>query len=153
VRESIDEPRVELGGPGVLEGGEGFAGKGFEEVVFVVLEVDDYPGGGGAESKGGALVGNGELAHALAGRPRVDEIGGLPVGKESRQGEEFGVRRRDEKRGGNVRDGFLVLGDRDDAGLAGGAERVRETTDVVQAIGGKVAVVDEEDIHAVRDSE
>ncbi|MCX6942806.1 MAG: hypothetical protein NTX09_19110, partial [Verrucomicrobia bacterium] len=26
---------------------------------------------------------------------------------------------------------------------------VRETTDVVQAVGGKVAVIDEEDVHAV----
>ena len=144
VRESVDQPRIGGGGSGVAEGGEGFAGVGFEEEALVILEVDDEAGRGG----GGALVGEGELADALARGPSVDEVGGAAVGEEAGAGEEFGVGGGDEKRGREMGDGLFVLRDGDDADVAGGAEGVGETSDVVQAIGGKIAVVNEEDVHA-----
>ena len=149
VGQGVDEPGVDLGGGGGAEGGEGFAGVGFEEEALVVFEVDQEAGGGGTEQEGGALVGDGEFADAFARGPGVDEFGGFAVGEETGAGEEFGVGGGDEEGRGDVRDGLLVLGDSDDTGVAGGAEGVRETTDVVQAVGGKVAVIDEEDVHAV----
>ena len=144
VRESVDEPSVGGGRSGVAEGGEGFAGVGFEEEALVILEVDDEAGGGG----GGALVGESELADALARGPSVDEVGGAAVGEEAGAGEEFGVGGGDEERSREVGDGLFVLRDGDDADVAGGAEGVGETSDVVQAIGCKIAVVNEEDVHA-----
>jgi hypothetical protein len=78
----------------------------------------------------------------------VDEVGGAAVGEEAGAGEEFGVGGGDEKRGREMGDGLFVLRDGDDADVAGGAEGVGETSDVVEAVGSKVAVVNEEDIHA-----
>ena len=144
VRESVDEPSVGGGRSGVAERGEGFAGVGFEEEALVILEVDDEAGGGG----GGALVGESELADALARGPSVDEVGGAAVGEEAGAGEEFGVGGGDEERSREVGDGLFVPRDGDDADVAGGAEGVGETSDVVQAIGCKIAVVNEEDVHA-----
>jgi hypothetical protein len=150
VGQAVDEPGVDLGGRGIGESGEGFAGVGFEEEVLVVLEMNQEAGGGGAEGERGALVGDRKFADAFARGPRVDEVGGFAVGEEAGAREEFGVGGGDEQRRRDVREGLFVFGDGDNAGVAGGAEGVGETTDVVQAVGGKVAVIDEEDVHASR---
>ena len=44
-------------------------------------------------------------------------------------------------------DRVLPVRDGDHAGMARRAERIRERTDVIQAVGGKIAVVDEKDVH------
>src|SRR5687767_10832754 len=107
---------------------------------------DDARGGGdgGARrqyagaTQGGALVGDGEFADTLAGRPRVDQVGAFAVGKKIRPGEGFVVGRRDEKRVGDVLERFLAVRDNNDTGMTGGAERVCEAADVIQTVGGEV---------------
>ena len=143
MREAVDEPEVGIGGTGGAKTGERLARVGFDEVALVVLEVDEDAGGSGE----GALVGEDELADTFAGRPSVDHIGGAGVGKKAGFGEEFVVGGRDKQRFANGGDRGFAGGDRDDAGVAGGAEGVGEAGDVVEAVGGEVAVVDEEDIH------
>jgi hypothetical protein len=161
MRQAVVELGFELGGAGVTELRERLAGEAFEEKVFVVLEVNDetrvrcrarvrrrYGG------ERGALVGEGELPHAFARRPGVDQVGGAAVGKEIGPRERFVVGGGDEQRVGDVLQRLLALRHGHHAGVAGGGKRVRESADVIEAVGGEVAVVDEEDVHAreVRDN-
>ena len=143
MREAVDEPAVGLGGTGGAERGERLARVGLDEVALAVFEMDENASGSGE----GALVGEDELADAFAGRPSVDHIGGAGVGKQAGFGEEFVVGGRYKQRVADGGDRSFAGRDRDDAGVAGGAEGVGEAGDVVEAVGGEVAVVDEEDIH------
>ena len=143
MREAVDEPAVGLGGTGGAKCRERLARVGLDEVALAVFEMDENAGGSGE----GALVGEDELADAFAGRPSVDHIGGAGVGKQAGFGEEFVVGGRDKQRLADGGDRGFTGRDRDDAGVAGGAEGVGEAGDVVEAVGGEVAVVDEEDIH------
>ena len=146
VREAVDEPGGGVVRAGGAEFGERFAGVGLDEVAFAVFEVDDDAGGCREES----LVGEDELADAFARGPGVDEIGGAGVGEEAGFGEELVVGRGDKQRDTDRGNRFGAGGHGDDAGVAGGAEGVGEAGDVVEAVGGEVAVVDEEDVHEER---
>ena len=144
IGQGVDEPGAGSGQRRLLKGRVGLAGVAFEEVSFVVLEVDENARRGGD----GALIGEDEFAHALPWSPGVDEIGGAGVGEESRLAECFFIRGRHKQRVAQVSDGVLARRNHHDAGMAGRAKRVGEAPDVVQAVGGKIAVVDEEDVHA-----
>ncbi len=111
---------------------------------LVVLEVDDEAGGFFLL----ALVSDDEAADALARGPGVDEIGGAAVEEADLAGENLGVGAGNKKGGGDGREGILAIGDGDEAGVTGGGEGGSEAADVVKAVGGEVAVIDEEDVHA-----
>ncbi len=148
VRQAVVELLIELGRRDLAQFGERLAGVALEKEVLVILEVDQEAGGvlGDAVSERGALVGDRELADALAGRPGMDQVGGLAVGENSGALEQLLVRGGDEQRVRDVLQRLLAVGDRDNTGMTGGAERISEAADVVEAVGGEVAVVDEEDV-------
>jgi hypothetical protein len=77
----------------------------------------------------------------------VNHVRGFSVGKQSRPGERLFVRGGDEQRARDVREGLFPCRNGDDARMTGGTQRVRKPADVIQAVGGEVAVVDEEDVH------
>ena len=78
----------------------------------------------------------------------MDEVGGTAV-REKRLGFESAAEGRGrEQRRWNDGDGSRIFRDRDDARVAEQREAVRERANVIQAVAGKVAVVDEEDVHA-----
>ena len=108
--------------------------------------------GGGTRTRGRdaratcALVGDSELPNAFARSPGVDEVGAPAIGEKGGPGERFVVGGGDEQRIGDVLQRLLAVRDDYHAGVAGGAEGVREAADMVEAVGGEVAVVDEEDV-------
>ena len=100
-----------------------------------------------------AQVGEGELAHIFAWRPRVNHVGGFPVGengfcfKRAREGQ------RRKQRIGNDGNAARIIGDRDGASMAEQSEPVRERADVIQAVAEEVAVIDEKNVHAEESGE
>ena len=147
VRQAVDEPAVRVVRAGGAELGERFPGVGLDEMALVVLEVNDDAGRGREQP----LVGEDEFADALARGPGVDEVGGAGVGEKAGLGQGGRVGRGNKQRVADRGDRLGAGGHGDDAGVAGGAEGVREAGDVIEAIRFKVAVVNKEDVHARRD--
>jgi hypothetical protein len=81
----------------------------------------------------------------------VDEVGGPAVGEEVWPAEGLGVGRGDEQRVRYMPEGFRTARNRDRAGVASGAQCIGEPADVIEAVGGKVAVINEENVHAEKE--
>src|SRR5690606_32196012 len=97
--------------------------------------------------------GDDELPDGLAGRPRVQHIGGPAVEKLHPLLEHLVERGGREERVRDNADRLLLDGHRHDARVAARAQGVGEASDVVEAVGREVAVVDEEDVHVKRTRE
>ncbi len=141
------QPRREPGGQFLVaalpEDRERLAGETLHQVNLIVLEVDE-------EGRGGVAlqVGEGELADELARGPGVDDVGGPAVREHGLDLPQAFKRGGREQRLRDHVEGRGIFRDGDHAGVTQPGELVRKRPDVVEAVAGEVAVVDEKDVHA-----
>ena len=144
MRHTVNEECGQFRRAGRAQLRQGFSRETLEQEFLVVLQVHDHPGGDGQLP----LIGKDELAHHLTRGPGVDDIGGTAIRENTGIGQHLGKRGRDKEGAGNDGESLPARRHGDDARVAAGAKHIGETTDVVQAVGGEIAVIDEEDVHA-----
>ena len=120
---------------------------GRDEEFFVVLQVDHEAGGNEA------LVREHKPPYALPRGPGVDDVRGFPVLEQRGIGQHIRKSSRGESRVWNRGQAVPAVGHRDDAIVTGINQSVGKARDMIEAVGGEVAVVGEENVHASRGPE